>query len=165
MLLWIAIAMLVACGAIDPRVATSTNPEFYPYVRTFEAETGRSCDAFPINFLTVDELNAGEAWTYSTFLGPVCEIAIDETFWRENVERARRELLISHELGHCFGLQHNKDMFINYEPKSFMYPSVAQYTLEYFDAHRDYYYGKMRGDLYAMEKARTRPIERDNFRH
>lgn len=164
MLTWLAIVLLVACGMTDPRVYQSSNPEFAPYIRTFEAETGTNVRNFPVNFGEIDEDHAGEAWVYSNLIESYCEVMIDEEFWREHVDRRRRELLISHELGHCSGLEHNESKFSNGEPKSIMYPRVMVYGLDHFDGHRDQYYAELIVALAKNRRDRTHMRADRDFR-
>lgn len=143
-LLWLGIGLFIACGAMDPREFGATDSEFWQYVWLFEEQTGVEVKDVPIAFANIEAGHAGECWHYYSLVGSYYEIAIDPQWWFENQNDVRREILISHELGHCVLHRDHTEAVIGFDqPASIMYPSIAPYDVQFFDANRVYYYAEL----------------------
>lgn len=163
-MLVLALLFLVACGSLDPRDNLATDRAFDEYVRLFEEATGEDVIDVPINFGIVQPLAAGECNTYANLFQTYPEITIDREWWRANFDPRIREILITHELGHClFGLSHN-DNWKDGQPESFMYPGIWVYDLEIFAIRREKYYNELTQAYQARldrERNEPRPHRRD----
>jgi hypothetical protein len=159
---WIVLGVILACGTQDPRPHHDTDSEFWPYIALFEVQTEAKVEDVPVHFDAIDPDHAGECWSFYSFEGLVYEVAIDPHWWFDHPDPTMREILISHELGHCvLDRDHDPTLMLNQQPFSIMYPSLAAWDPGYFEANRESYYA----ELVANSRIKPQPYEIPLSRH
>ena len=143
--------LLVNCGVEfeDPRIGDSVHGDYLESVLAFQEEYGIVTD-IPV---TIGHLRAGRAAEAATYLWenrPVCEVFVDVDWHEKHKDNYyKKEHLIFHEFGHCFGLKHDNERTEEGVPVSIMNStSFSTDVLEdWYIPERDYYVEELRGKL------------------
>jgi hypothetical protein len=116
------------------------DPEFLPFVQSFERRWGKTVDDIPVNFGNVQDKGTAAACFYQ--LDGRREIVVSKYYWEHFKVAAPRslEFIIWHELGHCVLLRKHTHSTMTYQnktiPTSLMFPSVFYHQL---DELKEYY--------------------------
>jgi hypothetical protein len=119
-------------------------PEFMPYVQTFEDATGKRVDISMkfVDRLDKDDIIKGMCWNR----GFTKDIEISAKHWNWGMSEASKEALILHELGHCvLGREHTsvEDTMDEGDncPNSIMDKNSAPYWC--YEKHKDHYLNEL----------------------
>ena len=153
-----SVVLLSGCGAFDVDlnddhvVGTTGNTtsgideEILPYYEKFSSIYNVNIDHIPANLVDIDRENV--AGTCTSHANGDREIVIDRSLW-EGFTDTKREIVIFHELGHCFfGRGHTEETMktetFGEIPKSVMHPFVirdiwySEFNSHYIDElHKD----------------------------
>jgi hypothetical protein len=116
--------------------------EYEAAIRGYEVDLAAAGITAKVAEITEEHV-AGQC-SYGAAIGR--NIIIDETFWNSNASLLYKEMVVFHELGHCFlGLGHNEGLLSNGTCASIMRSGAGDCRDNYHAASRSYYLDELFG--------------------
>ena len=108
-----ALALFAACQKEDPDTVIFTektyadvDPELWPFYQEFEEQAALRGLLVDLNEFgvtgVIEELNPDGVAGQCTYGSHVADVAIDQSFWENSNSVYFKEMVVFHELGHCF---------------------------------------------------------------